>query len=197
MSEPKQPPTNGQPSTDLAPAHAANPLADFFGGIDRAEVTSFNTATAEGRQLLQKCEEEPDKPLKELVNLKLRLKHVYAKRIELVRPETGELVPATRICLITNDGKTYTGKIVNDSTDGVTILTDPEDSTKVVEVKRADIDQVKPSAVSLMPEKLLQPLNEDEVLDLLAYLLSRGDPNNPMFKKEPPKPPEKKRPAKK
>ena len=94
------------------------------------------------------------------------------------------------------DGKTYTGKIVSDTKDGITILTDPEDSTKVVEVKRADVDQVKPSAVSLMPEKLLQPLNEDEVLDLLAYLLSRGDPNHPMFKKEPPEP-KKGRPKKK
>jgi hypothetical protein len=36
-----------------------------------------------------------------------------------------------------------------------------------------------------MPADLLKPLNEDEVLDLMAYLLSRGDPNHPMFKKEP------------
>ncbi|MBO0697742.1 MAG: c-type cytochrome, partial [Zavarzinella sp.] len=94
--------------------------------------------------------------------------------------------------VFTGDGKTYTGKIISDTKDGIVILTDPEDSTKVVEVKRADIDQVKPSAVSLMPEKLLQPLNEDEVADLMAYLLSRGDPTNPMFKKEP-KPPEPKK----
>jgi hypothetical protein len=26
------------------------------------------------------------------------------------------------------------------------------------------------------------------VLDLLAYLISRGDPNHPMFRKEPPEP---------
>jgi hypothetical protein len=34
-----------------------------------------------------------------------------------------------------------------------------------------------------MPADLLDPLNEDEVLDLLAYLLSRGNPNDPMFRK--------------
>ena len=55
----------------------------------------------------------------------------------------------------------------------------------MVEIKQADVDEVKPSNVSLMPEELLNPLNENEVLDLLAYLLSRGDPNHPMFKKEP------------
>jgi putative heme-binding domain-containing protein len=95
--------------------------------------------------------------------------------------------------VFTNGGKTYTGKVVGDTKDGVTILTDPEDSTKVTEIKRAEIDEVKPSAVSLMPKDLLKPLNEDEVLDLLAYLLSRGDPNHPMFKKEP-APPRKGRP---
>jgi putative heme-binding domain-containing protein len=95
--------------------------------------------------------------------------------------------------VFTNGGKTYTGKIVGDTKDGITILTDPEDSTKVVEIKRSEIDEVKPSAVSLMPKDLLKPLNEDEVLDLLAYLLSRGDPNHPMFKKEP-APPRKGRP---
>jgi hypothetical protein len=42
---------------------------------------------------------------------------------------------------------------------------------------------VKPSNISLMPEKLVNEMNEGEVLDLLAYLLSRGDPNHPMFKK--------------
>lgn len=99
--------------------------------------------------------------------------------------------------VFTNGGKTYTGKIVSDTKEGVTILTDPEDSTKVTEIKRAEIDEVKPSAVSLMPKDLLKPLNENEVLDLLAYLLSRGDPNHPMFKKESPPPqPKKGRPKK-
>ena len=63
------------------------------------------------------------------------------------------------------------------------IVTDPEDSTKVAEVAKDDIESIKPSAVSLMPEKLLNPLGETEVLDLLAYMLSRGDPNHPMFRK--------------
>lgn len=99
--------------------------------------------------------------------------------------------------VFTNGGKTLTGKIVSDTKDGVEILTDPEDSTKVEKVKRAEIDEVKPSATSLMPKDLLKPLNENEVLDLLAYLLSRGDPNHPMFKKEPPPPqPKKGRPKK-
>ena len=34
-----------------------------------------------------------------------------------------------------------------------------------------------------MPKDLLKELNEDEVNDLLAYLLSRGDKDSPMFRK--------------
>ena len=83
----------------------------------------------------------------------------------------------------TNDGKVHTGRIVGESADHLTILLDPEDSTKVVEVARKDIDEVAPSKTSIMPEKLLNPLSQDEILDLCAYILSRGDQNDPMFKK--------------
>lgn len=80
-------------------------------------------------------------------------------------------------------GKLYTGRVVNETKDRLTIVIDPEDSTKVVTVKRTEVDEVKPSPVSLMPADLLKALNDNEVLDLLAYLLSRGDPNQPMFRR--------------
>jgi putative heme-binding domain-containing protein len=83
----------------------------------------------------------------------------------------------------TNDDMTYLGKIVNDAGGKYTIIIDPEDSTKIVEVKKDNVMSVKLSNVSLMPEKLINGLNETEVLDMLAYMLSRGDPNHPMFKK--------------
>jgi putative heme-binding domain-containing protein len=83
----------------------------------------------------------------------------------------------------TTNGKIYTGRIVNETKDALTILLDPEDSTKVVEVKKSKVEEMKPSLVSVMPEGALKTLNENEVLDLLAYLLSRGDPKHSMFHK--------------
>jgi putative heme-binding domain-containing protein len=83
----------------------------------------------------------------------------------------------------TKGGKTITGRIVSEVGGKYVVVTDPEDSTKVTEVTKGDIDTNKPSATSLMPGKLIDPLNEAEVLDLLAYLLSRGDPTHPAFKK--------------
>ena len=62
-------------------------------------------------------------------------------------------------------------------------MIDPENATKTVEIKKANIEEQQASAVSLMPKDLLKTLNEDEALDLLAYLMSRGNPQDAMFKK--------------
>jgi len=83
----------------------------------------------------------------------------------------------------TASGKTHVGRIVGDDGKTIKIATDPEDGTKIVEVAKKDIESEKPSPTSLMPKDLLKTLNQNEVLDLLAYLLSRGDPNHAMFKK--------------
>ncbi len=81
----------------------------------------------------------------------------------------------------TADGKVYTGRIVNESPEKVTIVTDPEDATKFVEVARSNIDEILPSTESLMPKGLLDQLNEAEVLDLLAYALSKNNAKDARF----------------
>ncbi len=85
--------------------------------------------------------------------------------------------------VVTTSGKVYTGKIVSETANSILIVTNPEDSAAVAEVKKADIEEQKPSPTSLMPKDLLKTLNEAEVLDLLAYLLSRGNSQDPMFRK--------------
>jgi putative heme-binding domain-containing protein len=84
--------------------------------------------------------------------------------------------------VLTTQGLVYSGRIVSENAEQLSILTDPEDATKIVDVKRSDIEEVTPSNVSLMPKDLLNVLNQDEVLDLLAYLMSRGNPNDQMFR---------------
>ncbi len=84
--------------------------------------------------------------------------------------------------VVTNDGRTITGRIVNESEVTITILTSPEDSTMITDIPKSIVEEIQPSAVSLMPAELLKPLNQDEVLDLLAYRLSRGDAGHEMFR---------------
>ena len=83
----------------------------------------------------------------------------------------------------TADGKVVTGRIVSESPDKLVIVTDPEDATKFTEIARSDIEEILPATESLMPKGLLDQLNEAEVLDLLAYVLSRGNPRDPRFTK--------------
>ncbi|HZN34423.1 MAG TPA: c-type cytochrome [Pirellulaceae bacterium] len=81
------------------------------------------------------------------------------------------------------NGEVITGRIVSDLPDAITVLVNPEDASKTVKIAKSEIEQQAPSATSLMPKDLLSPLNEQEVLDLLAYLLSRGNPQDPMFRR--------------
>jgi putative heme-binding domain-containing protein len=85
--------------------------------------------------------------------------------------------------ILTVAGKVITGRIVVDDKDKIVVMTDPFDATKIVEIAKGDIDATTPSKVSLMPTGLIEKLNRDEVLDLLAYMLSRGNPEDQIFRK--------------
>jgi len=82
----------------------------------------------------------------------------------------------------TAQGKVFTGRIVSETPELITIVTDPEDATKFAQIGRSDIEEILPASESLMPKGLLDQLNEAEVLDLLAYTLSRGKANDGRFK---------------
>jgi len=84
----------------------------------------------------------------------------------------------------TVQGKVYTGRLISESENDVTVVTDPEDATKFAVIQRDDIEEMFAANQSLMPAGLLDQLNEEEVLDLLAYTLSRGKGNSPLFRKK-------------
>lgn len=86
------------------------------------------------------------------------------------------------VTVITLDGQVVTGRIVNLAGDSIRINTNMLDPDAQVGIDRKQIDELFPSKTSMMPEGLLNTLDEDEILDLMAYLLSRGDRENPLFK---------------
>jgi putative heme-binding domain-containing protein len=87
------------------------------------------------------------------------------------------------VTVVTTDGRVITGRIINLSGDSLRINTNMLDPGAVEGVDRKTIEEQFPSKLSMMPTGLLNTLHEDEMLDLLAYLLSRGDRNHPMFQK--------------
>ncbi|MHB1079460.1 MAG: family 16 glycoside hydrolase [Prosthecobacter sp.] len=87
------------------------------------------------------------------------------------------------IIVTKNDGSIMSGVVVNLSGDGVTLNTDLTDPNQRVNVDRKEVKSIELSTVSPMPPMLLAMLKKDEILDLLAYVLSGGDKTNAMFGK--------------
>ncbi len=83
----------------------------------------------------------------------------------------------------TLDDRVIVGRIVNLNDNEVMVNTNMLDPGSTIKVNRNNIDSMKTSKVSMMPAGLLDTFKEDEVLDLMAYMLSRGDRKNAMFSK--------------
>ncbi|MCB1098585.1 MAG: DUF1080 domain-containing protein [Verrucomicrobiae bacterium] len=87
------------------------------------------------------------------------------------------------IVVTLNDGDTFSGVVVNLNGDTITINTDPSDPNQRVNVNRKKVESIEISEVSQMPPGLLMMLTKDEILDLIAYVLSGGDRSKDMFQR--------------
>lgn len=83
--------------------------------------------------------------------------------------------------ITTFSGKAVTGRITNYNGENIIVNTDMQDPNSTVSIDRSDIETMAPAKNSMMPGGLLNTLHEEELLDLMAFLLSRGEPNSPMF----------------
>jgi putative heme-binding domain-containing protein len=86
------------------------------------------------------------------------------------------------VSIFTVDGKVVTGRIVNLNGDRLMVSTNMLDPGNLTAVDRTQVEEIVHSKVSMMPKSLLDTLNEEELLDLMAYLLSRGDRSHAMFR---------------
>ncbi|MDF1744781.1 MAG: c-type cytochrome [Gimesia sp.] len=84
--------------------------------------------------------------------------------------------------LLTN-GKIVTGRPVGVSKTTITVETDPIKQT-TVPVNRDEIEESVLSRTSPMPVSLINVLTKEEILDLLAYLKSGGDPLHTVFQSQ-------------
>jgi len=78
------------------------------------------------------------------------------------------------------DGSTLIGRALRTTNDTIFVNTNPfTRDSKAIGV--SDIASQEPSPVSLMPAGLINSLNEDELADFMAYLVSGGDANHKAF----------------
>ena len=73
------------------------------------------------------------------------------------------------------DGSSKIGRSLRTTDYAVYIATNPFDLSQETELAKSDIASSEPSPVSLMPGGLINRLNEEELLDLMAYLKSGGN----------------------
>jgi putative heme-binding domain-containing protein len=81
------------------------------------------------------------------------------------------------VVLELGDGRVLSGVIVSQNDREVRLAPsplDPQASLEPITISVSNIAERFPSAISLMPQGLLNTLEEQEIVDLLAYLLSGG-----------------------
>jgi hypothetical protein len=75
------------------------------------------------------------------------------------------------------------GRIVMREGGEVRVMTNPFAPTVLATLKEEEIADVETRPVSMMPPGLINSLNPDELLDLLAYIMTGGNPEDPAFQK--------------
>jgi putative heme-binding domain-containing protein len=73
------------------------------------------------------------------------------------------------------DGRVLNGLITSQDDERVVVQTAKENLT----LMRSEIDEIKLTTLSPMPEGILQPLKPDQIRDLVAYLMSPGQVDLP------------------
>lgn len=86
------------------------------------------------------------------------------------------------VMVITEEGLVHSGVVVNLNNDGLTLNTDLTDPNKRVTINRNTIDEMIVSKTSPMPAGLFNRMTREEILDLVAYLISGADPSHEYFK---------------
>ena len=105
--------------------------------------------------------------------------------VSIIEPnkEISDQYAATQF--LTDAGNVVVGKVINMNGNNLQVLTNLLDPSSLTSVNRDSIEDVRPAPNSLMPAGLLDTLSEEEILDLLAYLRSGGNPDSPIYSESP------------
>ncbi|UUO07696.1 c-type cytochrome [Blastopirellula sp. J2-11] len=82
----------------------------------------------------------------------------------------------------TDTGDILVGRIINETDDAYQIRSGPF-AKELTTVKKDEVEGMKHSPQSEMPDGLMNTLTKEEILDLIAYLRSGGNPNDAAFSK--------------
>ena len=165
----------------LGSAHAHDPSTDDAAGHGRnfevaknlfkvANCTSCHKMNGEGREFgpdLTKLDPDRYEPEKILLSLLEPSEEIDEK----YQTQSFEM----------EDGEVITGLIVKESSSEVQVVVDPLADPEPRVIKKKDIFDRSKVTVSTMPKGLLNKFSEEEILDILAYVFSKGDKDHKLF----------------
>jgi putative heme-binding domain-containing protein len=79
------------------------------------------------------------------------------------------------------DGSVVIGRVVVEENGKLFVMTSPMTPDVQTAVNESEVKGRKPYPISMMPPGLFNSLNSEELLDLIAYLQSGGNPNDKAF----------------
>lgn len=82
------------------------------------------------------------------------------------------------------NGTTILGKLVKEDDNKYYISQNPFAPDQVKEVNKKEVSSTKLADISMMPPLLINNLNPERLRDLMAYLVSGGNENHPVFKQK-------------
>jgi putative heme-binding domain-containing protein len=110
------------------------------------------------KAVFERWKGEPIEVLREILDPSHRIDEKYAVHI-----------------ILTTAGQTFSGLIVEETKEAVSILENPESKQPRVLAKE-EIEEMQKTANSMMPKGLLDQYSKDEILEILAYIQSLQQP---------------------
>lgn len=80
------------------------------------------------------------------------------------------------------DGSSIVGRLIKEEGDKISIAENPLQPNQLSVLNKSDVKARSKYPISAMPPALMNSLNQDEVLDLIAFLLSGGNKEDKVFK---------------
>jgi len=84
--------------------------------------------------------------------------------------------------LYLKNGQSVVGRLTDQDEEKYYISQNPFAPDHIREVPKDEVTDTKLSSVSVMPPGLINPMNENELRDLIAYLMAGGNPDHPIYK---------------
>ena len=81
------------------------------------------------------------------------------------------------------DGGMLYGRVIYQNALEIAVASNPYDFSKLTKAPADQVASIEPSQVSLMPPATITLMNENELADLMAYLVSGGDKKHKVFAK--------------